>query len=255
MSPQKRWAGALAVAVVLIVAPPASAEDTGGDEVDLPAPAVSLGSVARAGLDRTRRAVALGPFAGLAAIASDGELAASVSFGIGISLFKVPIVPDRGTIEQIVRDRARARLKRLLADSLRGGEQPSPEQLEDLAREVYQEVLDEFMAERAPKVLEKPRAHLHLEAARTLSSGAAWQSRITATVGIGPISLGPTLGIDFAGDTSFLAGGETHLQILPGGGPRSPIIDLFLRADVTVGDDDDRGIAYYGGARLLLDIL
>jgi hypothetical protein len=50
-------------------------------------------------------------------------------------------------------------------------------------------------------------------------------------------------------------GPELDLRLLPGKGPRSPVVDLFLRADFAASDRDTRGDLLTGGVRILLDLI
>jgi hypothetical protein len=215
---------------------------------------IPVGKLASNTVHRIRRAVAFGPFAGaMPVIPGSGDVDGAVSVGLGLWLFKIPIVPDQETIEGIVMERARARLKEAVQAALLRGEKPTEDDLVNLGRDIYRRLLAEFLDERTPRLWEKPRFHLHLEAARLFRSDS-WQARTTATIGLWRISLGPSLMVDFGDDTDLFLGPEMSLRLLPWKSPRSPIVDLFLRMDFAVTDDERNSLTSFGG-RFVLDLI
>jgi hypothetical protein len=215
---------------------------------------IPVGKLASRTVERVRRAVAFGPFAGaMPVIPGSGDVDGAVSFGLGLWLFKVPIIPDQDTIEAIVMERARARLEQAVQAARLRGEKPTEDDLVNLGRDIYRRLLAEFLDERAPRVWEKPRFHLHLEAARLFGAGS-WQTRTTATLGVWRISLGPSLMVDFGDDTDLFLGPEMTLRLLPWKGLRSPVVDLFLRVDFAVTEDERGSLTSFGG-RFALDLI
>jgi hypothetical protein len=237
---------------LILVAPAASAQSVSLQDIsldDIPVEKLATNTVSR-----VRRAVSFGPYAGvMPVIPGAGDSDAALSFGLSVSVFKVPIIPDSDTIKRIVRERAQARLIKVVEAAARRGEKPTQEDLAELGREIIQQVLDEFLAERAPKVWEKPRFHMHLEAARLFRSGS-WQSRTTAAIGLWRVSLGPSLLLDFADGADVFLGPELSIKLLPWKGPRSPVVDLFLRVDFALTDDARENLTAFG-ARFALDLI
>jgi hypothetical protein len=241
----------LALCLVL-VAPAASAQSVSLQNIsfqDIPVEKLALNT-----LSRTRRAISIGPYVGVMPVLPvAGDSDAAFTFGLSVSVFKVPIIPNRDTIKRIVLERTLARLQTVAEAAARRGEKPTKEDLAELGREIYLQVLDEFLAERAPKVWEKPRFHMHLEAARLFGSGS-WQSRTTAAIGLWRVSLGPSLLFDFADGADVFLGPELSIKLLPWKGPRSPVVDLFLRVDFALTDDPRQRLTSFG-ARFALDMI
>lgn len=232
---------------LILIAPAASAQS-------IPIQDIPVGKLASNTVSRVRRAVAVGPFVGaMPVIPGTGEVDGALSFGLSLSLFKVPIIPDSDTIKRIVLERAQARLKAVLEAAALRGEKPTEDEVATLGREIFEQVLAEFLAERAPRLWEKPRFHMHLEAARLFRTGS-WQSRTTLAVGVWRVSLGPTLLVDFHDGADLFLGPEMTVQLLPGKGPRSPIVDLFVRVDFAVTDDARENLTSFGG-RFVLDLI
>jgi hypothetical protein len=241
--------------IVAAVSSTASAQNIADIAIpDISVADIPVGKLASRTVNRVRRAVAFGPFAGaMPVIPGSGDLDGAVSFGLGLWLFKVPIVPDQKTIQALVMERARARLQRAAHAAVLRGERPTERDLATLGREIYRQALAEFLDERAPKVWEKPRFHLHLEAAR-LFRADSWQARTTATVGLWRISLGPSLMVDFDDDTDLFLGAEMSVRLLPWKSLRSPVVDLFVRMDLAVTDDERGSLTSLGG-RFVLDLI
>lgn len=238
----------LALCLLLItISSPASAQS-------IPVPDIPVGKLASMTIHRTRRAIAFGPFVGsMPVIPTSGDADGAVSFGWTLSLFEVPIVPDREAIQQIVMERAKARLKEAAEAAALRGEKPTEEELAAVARDIYERVLAEFIAERTPRIWEKPRFHIDLEGAR-LFRAESWQSRATVAIGLGRLSLGPTLMLDLDDDTDLFLGPEVTVQLLPWRSPRSPVVDLFLRVDFALTEDERDALVSLGG-RFVLDLI
>ena len=81
------------------------------------------------------------------------------------------------------------------------------------------------------------------------------QLRTTLGIGLWKLSFGLTAVLHFGDGVAAYLGPELDLRLLPGKGPRSPVIDLFLRADFAVSDRDTRGDLLTGGLRVMLDLI
>ncbi len=204
-------------------------------------------------IQRARRSVAIGPFVGAGIqVADGGGTDGTLGFGFDLSIFKVQIVPDAETVKGIVTDRAKARVAEAIEQAAAGGRPLEGAELAATSRQIYQDVLAEFLEERTPKTFEKPRLRAMIEAGRTLDGGD-WSGRLGAAVGVKPVSLGLAATTRFADETVLLLGPELTLQILPGKGPRSPIIDGYARVDFPVLGDG--ATLYGGGVRVILDLI
>lgn len=259
------------IAFFVVVALPAAAQTASAQvevdvrlpELDLPAIDPSVVTFVRGGVSRARRAVAIGPTvgAGFAYAPEPDESGVPISFGLGFRLFKVPVVPDPQMIRELIQDRVKAKLKeRAKQMILEGRPPPTDAELVQWAREFFEEVKAEVLGTLSTraKTMEKPRLAIDLELARVIATDqGAWLLRTGAGVGIWKLTIGPTLAWSFVegdGDGLFV-GGELAVRFLPGKGPRSLVIDVFLRADFGVTENVDDVTFVGAGARALVDII
>ncbi len=211
-------------------------------------------TIARLTAQRVRRAVVVGPFVGLApgTTVDAGDRHLGVLFGLDLSLFKVPIIPDAATLKQIVQDRVQARVIEAVKQAALGGTTMSLAEQQTLAEELVAAVRDQFLEERRGRRFERPSLRLVIESARWTGADA-WANRTTIAKGVGPVSIGPSLTVLSATTTELAVGLELSVQALLSRGPRSPVADLFVRYDLglTDGSDDVIGV----GLRLILDVI
>lgn len=202
---------------------------------------------------RARRAVAIGPTAGGSLLISDGDYDGAISMGLGLYLFDVAVVPSVATMSEALQGTAKrealARAKHMIAT----GAAPAGMSADDLAAAIFEEVRAELMRQLLAegKKFEKPRLTIDLEAGYQLAA-EAWNFRTSATVGLGRVSLGPTLHVSKAG---VALGPELALRLLGNRGPRPPVLGLFIRADFALSDRDANADMYSLGFRALLDLL
>jgi hypothetical protein len=206
--------------------------------------------IAKAMADRARRSIAFGPQVGyLGAVDTRGNGMQGISFGLSLYSLKVSSVLD---IQDIVKDALRARvedeIKRVTAA---GGVPPNPKAL---AKRFLAEIQDDLIGPVHPKTLEKPRFAIITEGVWLLAPGG-FQLRAGASYGIGPVSLGLMGGMQRANDdTAPLVGPELSVHLTPIGKSRTPVIDLYTRADFTF--EDMRTSTYFVfGLRALADVL
>jgi hypothetical protein len=239
--------GSLAALTVSSLVPSsAQAEDVG---------AVAL-QMGRATFSRARRMVALGPFVGAApfcSFASDAPYRCDgvASFGLGLYLFKIPVLPSTEMIKDAVKRRVEERIKQTI---LQGQPPPGQDDAEKLFREVYEEVKAELLQGVRPKKVEKPLGKIVLETGY-LMRAEAWQLRTTAGVGMGPVTVGPTVVGSFRDHTSAALGPEVAFHLTLGSGPRTMVLDIFARCDFVVTDRQITGDEFALGLRFLLDII
>ena len=202
---------------------------------------------------RARRAIAIGPTAGGSLLVSGGDVGGALSMGFGLYLFDVAVVPSVATMSEALQGTAKrealARAKHMIAN----GQAPAGTSTEDLAAAIFEEVRAELMRQLLAegKKFEKPRFTLDLEAGYQFAA-EAWNFRTSATVGLGRVSLGPTLHVSKA---AVALGPELALRLLGNRGPRPPVLGLFIRADFALSDRDANADMYSLGFRALLDLL
>ncbi|MCS6898285.1 MAG: hypothetical protein RMJ98_00700 [Myxococcales bacterium] len=215
----------------------------------------TLKRIASENLRRIRRGVAFGPHLGASGnyLAVPNQMDGGVSFGLGLYLFNIPTTFDlRDLVIHRARHEITARVKQLTDE----GRPPSGAELESLIRAVYREALDEILGKnrREDKTLERPRFGFIVEGQRLFRS-EAWQVRFVPSLGISFLSIGPTLTLHTGARTTGLLGGELSVRLLPEGGPRSRVIEIFGRAELSLGHKDTVGTHAGGGVRLLFDLL
>ncbi len=247
---------ACAVFFAFVLALPAAAsaqEQSVADKAAMFAQSVPWQGIGMNALERARRSIAIGPFIGLHGVRGPGnDMDGAISFGIGLSRFDVPIIPDRSEIESILKDRFKALFIQKFNEALQGdvnGRGIDPKQI---AKQAWNDVLSAYLKGRKHQMLEKPGLRLHAEATKLFVQDA-WQGRITASIGIGPIALGFSGGGEF-GDANFAFVGIEATKPLVFGEARTPVLELFGRLDRGFGEghnDLDASL----GARFLLDIL
>lgn len=251
---------ALVVSISAVVAAGALAGGPRAAHADEP----SLGGFAAGAADRARRAVSFGPTigAGIAYRTDVDTVEAPLSFGLGLVVFAIPVVPSPAAIEEMIKTRVKARVKaRLEAMVVAGQPAPDEQEVARIAAEVLTEVKAEILGQRRyqGRTLERPRLAVGLEGSHGLRNGAR---RLRATIGLGvsKVTVGPTLAMTFAPSTftdvtGLTLGGEVAAHLTPRPRPRSHVIDVFLRVDAGVVGDGPASYELGLGARLLLDLI
>jgi hypothetical protein len=211
--------------------------------------APGLERVAKGAFRRARRAVSIGPtvgaFGGLFPDAEQADLA--ISFGLGVELFKIPIIPSPEKLKELVIQRAKEKLE---------ARQISTGDAQQIVREAWDEAIKElFGLEGLPyKTMERPKLSLALEANRFID-GEAWAVRFRAGIGIWKVTLAASFAAAFTDDTGVYTGLELCTHFLVAKHPRSSVLDVFVRADFEVRNRDVTNADFYGiGARYLLDV-
>jgi hypothetical protein len=251
-------------------AEPAPAAVTGDDNLDAAiakaqAAAPSIETVARGTFRRARRAISIGPTIGLwsAAIIDPGDIDAALTVGIGVEMFKVPVLPDMQTVKTLINERVKAQLKDRVKAAFQG-HPVEPMALDALAAEVYAEVRDEILGVRdvRGKTMERPRYSIGFEANRVFGA-ERWLGRTRVGIGVWKLTLGisAAVGRVCRGPTcddgiKFFSGPEVVVHFLTSKKPRASVVDAFMRFDFQVSG---RGtVETYDqlvlGGRFLLDV-
>jgi hypothetical protein len=207
--------------------------------------------IAKGTFKRARRAISIGPtvgaFAGYFPGAERSDYA--ITFGLGLELFKIPVLPGTELLKDIAIKRAKERL--LSAN-------PQAANLDQLAQQIWDDTVKEVLAMEnlRGKRIEKPRLTVALEANRLLDS-EVWMTRFRAGLGISKITLAGTTAVAFTDpETSIYAGVELVLHVMMSKAPRSSVADVFVRADFEVRNRDLANADFYGiGVRYLVDAL
>ena len=254
--------------VVTALAAPASAQPTveGAVEVGANIDAIvadvfarvnvpQIEKIARGTVRRARRAIAIGPTVGAwGAYAPSPELSEqAVTFGLGLEVFKVPVLPTLGNFKAILEERIKAKIKeRITTNAV-----PPREELDRMAAEIFEEAKAEILGERdvRGKTFERPRFTIGLEANR-LFEAEAWLARARIGIGISRVTLAASAAVAFTDpDTTVFLGPELVVHALLSKSPRSPVIDVFVRGDFEVTDRETNSDHVTAGARFLLDVL
>lgn len=208
-----------------------------------------IARVAKGTFKRARRAISVGPtvgaFAGYFPGAERSDYA--ITFGLGVEVFKVPVLPGPELLQGIAIKRAKERL--LSAN-------PQATNLEQLAQQIWDDTVKEVldMENLRGKRIEKPRFTVALEVDRLLDS-EVWMTRFRAGLGISKLTLAGTAAVAFTDpETSVYTGLELVLHLMMSKHPRSSVADVFVRADFEVRNRDLANADFYGvGVRYLVD--
>jgi hypothetical protein len=213
--------------------------------------------IVRGTVRRARRALAIGPTVGgwAAYVPTPEVYEQAVTFGLGLEVFKIPIIPGLTTFKALVEERVKAKLKQQIIDRFKGVP-PEPIELDRIAMEIFEEVKAEILGERdvRGKTMERPRFSLALEANR-LFEAEAWMARTRVGIGIWKFTLAGSFAVAFGDDTTAFAGFELATHFLLSKGVRTPVVDVFLRADFKLNDREANGDHVGIGARFLLDLI
>lgn len=227
----------------------------------------TMWNIAKGSFNRARRAIALGPEVGISIgrlAAATAELETPISFGLGLVVFKVPVLPSMDLVRDVIRARVKARLIEQLKIAMAGGQVSPPRQqdIERLAVEIYESLRAEILGQMAARArrFERPRFGIHLE-------GGFWprasegEGRLTGLYGLGRISIGPTLALhvrsdapDFEGGLGGSFGVEVDFHIMMSTGPRSHPAIVYMRGESGVTSKVDYQLVSLG-VRLMLDAI
>jgi hypothetical protein len=211
-----------------------------------------LERIAKGTLKRARRAISIGPTVGAWAgyLADPGETETAITFGLGLEVFKIPVLPTPENIKQIAIERAKAKIK--------AGGIPAAGAGEQFVQEVWDDVVKEIlgMEDIRGKTMERPRLSLGLEANRYLDA-EAWATRLRLGIGISRVTLAGSFTVAFTDPkTSVFTGVELVTHFLLSKGPRASVVDIFVRGDFEVRNRDLANVdTYVLGTRFLLDAL
>lgn len=219
-----------------------------------------LPPIVRSSLGRVRRAIALGPRGGVAGsyspFAGRGEV--SLSLGLALEVFRGPILPGADELRAILVDGLQARIVAVARDiAARGGPPPG----EDALRGYAKEILHAVHADASNRMgmphrwFPPPLFGVAIEGAgRTGADGL--ELRLTVGVGLGPVSVGPTVAFHSdRTDPGVLVGVEVARHLVPRKSPRAPVFDLFLRLELAAKQNPTTSHQGSVGLRMLLDLI
>lgn len=221
----------------------------------------TLATIARGALRRARRSISIGPsigmWGGLVPAQDDQEFA--ITFGLGLEKFDVPILPTMESLKQLVMDRAKAKLREMIAARF-AGQNPDQTTAEQFAREVWEDATKEVLGleNTRAKVMERPSFNLGFEVQRQFKVDA-WTPRLRIGFGVSRVTLGATLGLALGADgyvkTPVYTGLEVVAHFMMSPNPRASVLDVFLRADFEMRNRDTNTDQLVLGLRYLLDVI
>jgi len=226
---------------------------------DVAATIPTLETVARGTLRRGRRAISIGPTIGVygAAQPSPGEVDVAITAGLGLELFKIPVLPSRDNLRELIKERARAKLEQVIVAELQG-KHVHPLELQRLAAQIYAEAIKEVLGveDVRPRTVERPRLSLAVEGSYAIAA-AAPAARLRAGLGIWKLTVGLTAAAAFTDPSvSVFAGAEVVVHALTSSGPRASVVDVFVRGEAELRHRDVANTdTVLLGARYLLDLL
>ncbi len=239
----------VALTLLLVTAGTAHAQDRAPEDA-------TVEEIAGGVVRNIRRSIALGPNIGAfsAYAPSAEELDGGISFGLELELFKTGI-PTPARVREIAKQKAKEKLAQIIRDRF-AGQEPGPEVMEQLVREIAAQVKAEVLEAigAKPRRVGRPRLIIPVEAGYFFGP-ADWLGRIGFGIGFGPIAVGPSFSVRFGDDTVARMGGELSVHVYVSKAPRSPMLDVFLRGDFELHDRDANDDQIVLGVRALLDFI
>jgi hypothetical protein len=215
-----------------------------------------LKDIAKGALRRARRKVSIGPTVGLFGGSVNGEGDYALSFGLGLETFKIPVLPSIDNLKAILKERAKAKLKQALIQTL-VGQPPTQEMLSQLAAEAWDEAVREIlgMDNIRAKRLERPSLSVGLEGNWFFNSHTP-AVRLRLGTGVWKLSFVASATIMWSDPkVNVYLAPEVCLHVLMSKGPRASVLDLFVRAEFDVYDRSDSNDSFVVGTRYLLDLI
>jgi hypothetical protein len=212
-------------------------------------------------IERARRAVSFGPEVGGGGVLarSPGQADGEMSFGLTLHIYDQQIF-DLDAFTEEVQGWAEAKVKQKLAELGPKAAQLTGADLKQLEADALAEAKNELVVALQhgfmppPDSTPDPMFVAGLEGAY-LPRGDAWQVRANLGIGIGPVTIGPSLAVHLADRKGFALGPELGWNVLVGDGARPLGLEFFLRYDVFVNNRDvlpDQGTV---GVRVMLDLI
>lgn len=208
-------------------------------------------ALAKAAIGRTRRAIAIGPHIGGAALvdAKDSANGGALTFGLGLYTFDVP---TGLALKEVIKERVKAEIQAAITS----GNAPDGDAfIHAIIEKVIRDVLD---GAYGSQTFPKPLVTVLLEGQTSFGDAEGFQLRALFGYGVfSKLSLGVSLAGSFpAADgakNNFVVGPEFSFRVTPIGKHRTPVFDLFARLDVGVRSPTAVNGTF--GVRLLLDVL
>ncbi len=91
------------------------------------------------------------------------DLDGSISFGLGLARFDIPIAPDRAEIEAILKGRFQKLFLEKLGEAMRRKLRGGSVDAKQIAKDAWNDVLQAYIAGRRHRVLEDPGFRIHVE--------------------------------------------------------------------------------------------
>lgn len=219
-----------------------------------------LPPIVRGSIRRARQAIALGPRGGVAVgyAPSPGRGEVAVSLGLALEVFEGPILPGKEELHAWLVEGLQARIVAVARDlAARGGLPLDPGALRPYARAILQAVHADVSGRMAVqrRWFPPPRFGVAVDGAGYTGSDGL-ELRLTASLGVGPVSVGPTAAFrSDPDDPGVLVGGEVAGHLVTGKGPRTPVLDLFLRLELAADQNPTTSHQGVIGLRLLIDAI
>ncbi len=211
--------------------------------------------ITKRAIKRARRGIAVGPYAAIApGLTFDGDIDFQASAGLALYKFDIPVTPSQKRILEIVKARMKDAMKQRVKKMIQQNKKPSKADMRKIADQVWADIKKELLMVLQPKTFEKPSFAIRAEAGYSTASDA-WEIRATGSIGIGPLFLSPGVALVFADSPAVYFPAEISVPIVLGKSVRTPVLDIFLRADFAANNRDENKDRAMLGARLLYDIL
>ena len=232
-------------------APPAAAAPSAEDQarsalIDI------LPTLGKNILNRIRRGTALGLYAGAAggvrftdAIGNNSEW--RVSGGLAFHRFDVPLLPSGAEFRDLAIS--------LMVEELKTHQPDANGQYDrEVTKRVARRVLELLLAKYEAKHFEKPSLFARVEIAKLLQSDT-WEAGVMVGVGKGPVTVGGGPMFVYGDRAALYLAFELGKPVLLSKGPRAPVLDIFLRANLAATTRDQNPDQLLLGARIGFDAI
>jgi len=206
-------------------------------------------AIAQAAIGRARRAIAIGPHVGGVGMidAKDSVSGGGISFGLGLYTFHVP---TGLALKEVIKDRVKEELRLAIAR----GEIDGDQLIHDIIEKVIRDVLDGAYGSQS---FPAPALTVIVEGQKSFGDADGFVARTMVGYGISKVNLGISLAGSFpSGDgakNQFLIGPELGIRLTPIGKRRTPVFDVFARAEFGVRSPNPATVSV--GLRVLLDVI
>jgi hypothetical protein len=216
-----------------------------------------VAQVARRSLERFRRSATLGPTLSVApamTLDDDHDTDFQIAGGLALLRYDVPPFPTPDQIRSILFDGMKDAVVAQIRAAEERGQVLSSEEQQRIVMETWQAIKDELLLKLRPRRFEKPQFEVMGEVAY-LTSSEAWDVRALIGIGFSRVFIAAGASMQYDNDAVLVIPVELSVPVLLTDGLRSPVAQVFVRADFAITGGDDEVDRAFAGVRFALDVL